>query len=135
MTYNELNGIYYIKKEIERDRARIRELRERAESTVGSGTGMWGPHAGVVDRVGCCVAAMVDLERAVDANLWRLYRKEAEVTAFIDSVADPRLRAILKLRFIDCLSWRAVAQRLGAGETENGALKAVRRFLREAGVE
>ena len=48
---------------------------------------------------------------------------------FIESIPDSHLRLIIRLRIIDDLSWRQVAQRIGGGNTEDGVRKAFDRFF------
>ena len=131
MTAGELEGLYYLRREIERDRRRRAELWEKATSATSSPGGMWGPHAGVSDRVGCCAAALADLDHRLALNVERLVRREAELTDYIDSVPDPRMRLILKLRFIDCLPWFRVAMEVGGGNTDESVKKSVYRFLKK----
>ena len=57
-----------------------------------------------------------------------LAEKEAAVTAYIGSVQDSLVRQILTLRFVDGLSWTAVAHRIGGGNTEESVKKAFYRF-------
>lgn len=130
MTAAELEGLYFLRKEIARDRRRICELRERAASTGAAPGRMWGPHAGVSDRVGCCAADIADLTKALTVNCDRAVKKEAEITGFINSVDDPRMRLILKLRFVDCLPWFKVAMELGGGNSDASCKMSFRRWAK-----
>lgn len=51
------------------------------------------------------------------------------VEEFIASVDDSRMRRIITLRFIENLSWNAVARRIGGGNTEDSIKKAFYRFM------
>lgn len=130
MTAAGLEELYYLRREIERDRRRIAELREKATSASSFPDGMWGPHAGVSDRVGCCAAAIADLSKELAVNLDRAVRREAEITRFIDGVEDPRIRLILKLRFVDCLPWFKVAMEIGGGNSDASVKMCFRRWAK-----
>ena len=58
-----------------------------------------------------------------------LAEKEAAVTAYIGSVPDSLLRQILAFRFVGGLSWTAVANKIGGGNTEESVKKAFYRFF------
>ena len=52
-----------------------------------------------------------------------------QVEEFIASVEDSRMRRIIKLRFIDNLSWNGVANHIGGGNTEDSVKKSFYRFM------
>lgn len=52
-----------------------------------------------------------------------------EVEKYIDAINDSRMRRIVRLRVIDDLSWVAVANKMGGGNTEDGVRMAFNRFL------
>ena len=52
-----------------------------------------------------------------------------DVEEYIESLEDSHLRLIIRLRVIDELTWRQVAQRLGGGNTEDGVRKAFDRLF------
>lgn len=55
--------------------------------------------------------------------------EEAETT--IDRIPDSFMRCIVRLRVMDDLSWRQVAQRMGGSNTEDSVRKAFDRFFAE----
>lgn len=52
-----------------------------------------------------------------------------EVEEFIKGVDDSRIRRILRYKYIDRLTWRDVANRMGGLHTEESCRKAVQRYL------
>lgn len=54
-----------------------------------------------------------------------------EVEQFIDSLEDSRKRLILRYRYMDELSWRAIAKKMGPGNNEDTIRMEIRRFLKE----
>lgn len=53
----------------------------------------------------------------------------SEVEQYINSIEDCRMRRIIRYRFIDKLSWNAVADKMGGNNTEDGMRMAVSRFF------
>lgn len=58
-----------------------------------------------------------------------LLEKTNKVEEFIASVDDSRMRRIISLRFIECLSWNKVADHIGGGNTEDSIRMAFNRFI------
>ena len=131
MTVKELSGLYYLRKLLIREQERVDAINSRLRSVGTNYSGM--PHADSTD-VHKLEDAVADLIRAKD-NVERKrseYRKEqARLEEYINSVEDPRMRYILSLRFIDLLSWRQIARKVGGGNTEDGVRISVKRFLQK----
>ncbi|HBF64615.1 MAG TPA: hypothetical protein DDW34_01305 [Clostridium sp.] len=53
----------------------------------------------------------------------------SEIEKYINSIEDCRMRRIIRYRFIDKLSWNAVADKMGGNNTEDGMRMAVSRFF------
>lgn len=69
----------------------------------------------------------------------RLVAREAEsleminaVEEFINNLNDARMRRLLRMKYIEELSWIQVANRMGGKHTEESCRKAVERFLSES---
>ena len=132
MTYKELNQLYYIRREIERDERKIEEYRLRAcSSTTALSPNTQGAHAGVSDKVGAYAAAIADLEAQTRYNMERLVAAEREITAYIHGIEDSRTRLAFKLRFIDCKPWFRIAMEMGAYGGESSVRMLVNRYLRD----
>ena len=111
MTQKELSQLYYLRREVEMDTRRLREL-ECGVSPASEG-----------ERAA--------LRRILRAKRRRCARERRRLEAWIAAVEDSRLRQILTCRFVDGLSWRQTALRTGGGNTADGVRMAVKRFLRE----
>lgn len=56
----------------------------------------------------------------------------SEIREMVDSIEDEIIKAIITYRFIDGLSWRDVAQRMGGNNTEASAKMAYRRYINKS---
>lgn len=72
----------------------------------------------------------------IDARVTRLREITAKRVAayervldFVERVEDSRMRNILTMRYIKCMSWQQIAGEIGGGNTANGLYKAHKRFL------
>lgn len=60
-------------------------------------------------------AALADLRDILEEQYNRALRAEIEVERFLSRVEDSNQRAVLRMRYADCLPWTAVQERLQAG--------------------
>ena len=58
------------------------------------------------------VARIVDAERKLDAQIDRMLALKEEIAAVIARVPDERMRGLLELRYLNGLTWEAVAERM-----------------------
>lgn len=63
----------------------------------------------------------------------RLLELTNEVEDYIQSLDDSRIRRILRYRFLDNLTWRQVAYRMGGRATEDSIKKEFQRFMKGDG--
>lgn len=68
-------------------------------------------------------AQLADLELEILDSL-------ADIEEFLNTLDDSYMRRIISLRFVERLSWRQVARRVG-GNTEDSVRKAFERFMKE----
>lgn len=61
----------------------------------------------------------------------RLLELTNDVDDYINSLADSRMRRMIRYKFFDELSWVQVAHRMGGKYTADGCRMAVERFLQE----
>ena len=131
MTLKELSQLYYLNREIERDKARLEELYTRATSATQTITGM--PRAsGVSDKLASCTAEIADLKGIIDANIQRCFYELNRLTRYINSIDDSLTRQIFSLRFINGLTWRQVACHIGGDLSEGYVRNACYKHLKEA---
>ena len=54
-----------------------------------------------------------------------------DVQVFINGIEDSHIRRIVSMRYIDGMTWRQIAARIGGGNSEDAVRKTVERFLRQ----
>ncbi len=132
MTLKELSQLYYLKNEIENDKKRLARLKELAEKPpTPILTGMPGG-GGKDSRQERYIAEIIDLEAIISAKIMQEVHTQNMLERYISDISDSLLRQILTLRFIDGHSWRAVAFRIGGGNTEAGVKMLCYRFLKNS---
>lgn len=84
------------------------------------------------------VVAYEKARNALQKNIQRIEDKYTEllelqndVEEYIESIADSRMRRIIRMRFIDKLTWNQVADNIGGGNTEDSVRMAFNRFIEE----
>ena len=115
MTKKELSQLYWLNREIERDKDRLSELESAAQPVAQKITGM-PSGAAVSDKIGSYAAEIADLKGIIDANISRCFYEMNRLNRYIASVEDSQMRLILSLRYINGLSWQQVA--FSIGETD-----------------
>lgn len=123
MTRDELEQIYYIKREL---RLLERELeREKSNSLVKSPLPRVGTGSGVSDKVGDKGARIVDLE----AKIEQLKKTVTEVFDFIERIPDAQMRIIIKSHCVEIDDWNETLEKVGEKATLDGIRKKYSRFL------
>lgn len=84
------------------------------------------------------VVAYEKARNALQKNIQRIEDKYTEllelqndVEEYIESIADSRMRRIIRMRFLDKLTWNQVADNIGGGNTEDSVRMAFNRFIEE----
>ena len=106
---------------------RIKELEALATGTTASLTGMPGGGA-VSDKVGRLATEIAQKRDELQAQRAYLIRQRLKIERFIDKVPDLQMRDILYWRHIRCMSWVAIAHRIGGANTDESVRKAHQRF-------
>lgn len=114
MTLRELNQMRYLAKEIRFNEQRLRKLERSLEVDIDDPT-LYDIRKRIAERIRRCTVEWERIER------------------YVDTVDDSYIRIIMTLRFVDGLSWRAVAAKVGGGNTDDSVKKAVYRYLSEGG--
>ena len=130
MTLKELSQLYWLNREIERDKERLEELKQKSRSISGQAiTGMpsgGSPAGSSIDR---CVAEIVDLEMIISAKITQCMHERNRLERYIADIPDSLTRMIFTLRFINGLSWLQVALHIGGGNTADAVKKVCYRYL------
>ena len=124
----ELSQLYYLNREIERDKRRLAELEVGAQYCTAKITGM--PHgSGVSDKIGNFAAEIADLRGIIDANISRCWYELNRLNRYIAVIDDSLTRQIFTLRFVNGLPWQQVACSIGGDNTADGVRKVVTRYV------
>lgn len=129
MTNKELSQLYYLNREIEAERKRILSLREAATATSAKISGL--PHVGSVADKTSIAAEIADAVRAMEYKQQLAVVEYNRLTRYIAGVEDSLMRQILRFRYIDGLSWKAVAMRIGGNNTASSVKKKAYRYLKK----
>ena len=92
--------------------ARLRALSMR----VAQSFHQYGGKNGTSDRVGRSIAKIDKLEHDIDREIDRLVVLREEIMRTISQVENEQLRTILEMRYINLMSWRKIAAKLGYAE-------------------
>lgn len=65
----------------------------------------------------------------IEDKYTELLELQNEVEEYIESIEDSRMRRIIRMRFIDKLTWNQVADNIGGGNTEDSVRMAFNRFI------
>ena len=131
MTLRELSQLYWLTREIENEKERLRRLESRAYA-VGAAPADSMPRApGVSRKTERYAVAIASIRASIEENIKRCEVERAKLLEYISGVEDSLTREIFRLRFVEGLSWAEVAARVGGGNTVEGIRKRVYRYLRE----
>ncbi len=89
----------------------VAELRRKAQ-TVSSGSSDGSHSSTPYDRIGEITARIVELEREINEDIDRSIDVQREIRAAIATVPDERLRHLMELRYINCLTLEEIARRM-----------------------
>lgn len=67
----------------------------------------------------------------IENKYTELLELQNEVEEYIESISDSRMRRIIRMRFLDKLTWNQVADNIGGGNTEDSVRMAFNRFIEE----
>lgn len=112
ITKRELSQLYYLSREIKRDKRRLKELEALAEGTTQHLTGM--PIApGFGDKTARYAIEIMELKEIIECNMRRCMIEYNRLIRFISSVEDSQMRQILTLRYLNGLTWQRIATEIG----------------------
>lgn len=67
----------------------------------------------------------------IEDKYTELLELQSEVEEYIESISDSRMRRIIRMRFLDKLTWNQVANNIGGGNTEDSVRMSFNRFIEE----
>ena len=129
MTLRELSQLYYLNREIERDKRELERLKwESVSPRAQRMTGM--PHgSGYENIMEQKIAAIADLEGLICAKMTQCIYERNRLERYIADIPDSLTRQIFALRFINGMSWVQVAMHVGGSNTEDSVKKTCYRYL------
>lgn len=129
MTAKELWEYKDLLRLIERNKKRLAEISACLDPAGMDFSGM--PRSGSTRNVTADnLALYVDLKKEIEEQQAEYLRKQVEIEHFIGTVDDLYIRRIISYHFIDHLTWRQTAQRIGGGNTADSARKAFNRYFK-----
>lgn len=132
MTLRELSQLYYLNREIERDKRELERLKwESVSPRTQRMTGM--PHgSGYENIMEQKIAAIADLEGLICAKMTQCIYERNRLERYIADIPDSLTRQIFALRFINGMSWVQIAFQVGGGNTSSGVRQRVYRELKRS---
>ncbi len=144
MTVRDLSQLSYMDMDIKRleelrkkKASDLEGLRSRSTSMTVNMSGM-PRSASPRNNLEDIIALIDEKEREIISLDKRIQKKrilyesvKQELEEEIETCDDCRIALILKLRFVDLLSWQQVANRIGGKNTADGVRKACDRYLRK----
>lgn len=128
MTIKELSQLYHLRREVEMERQRLAALEERALPGAQRLSGLPGSSRGQ-DKLGNAAAEIADLRALIEQKLRRCLAEQQRLEAYIAGIEDSFVRQIFTCRFVEGMSWRQVADKVGGRNTADGVRKLSKRFL------
>lgn len=132
MTIKELSQLFWLNREIADLQRRAADIEERTGSPSspdlsgmpkGGGTGAGKVEAGAIECADL-YAQIVEMQHKCEHERERL-------TQYINDIPDSFIRQIFRCKFLDCMTWGAVAGQLPGVYTGSGVRKKVTRYLDE----
>lgn len=128
MTKKELSQLFYLNREIQRNKDKLARLRGRATSTTSSISGM--PHAAGISDKTALAAEIAYLDGIIDAQIRQTFYEYNRLIAYINSIGDSATRQVIELRFVNGLTWQQVAYSIGGDNTADSVRKICDRHLK-----
>lgn len=121
MTKKELSRYFWTRHEIEQQKARLEKLEQRmkdeTQTVIDGGTRYPNGQKKVcrvegIAEIDLKVPAMiVTLKDEIEKNIRKSEELATEIEVYIHSIEEPRLREVMRSRFLDCLSWEEVGKK------------------------
>lgn len=129
MTAKELSQLKYIRQEVQQLQDEIASIEAAAEPGAQKITGM-PSSGGCGDKIGDCASAAEDLKMLLQRRKADCERERLRLETYIAGVQDSQMRMILRLRYVNDLTWVAIAIEIGGNNTADGVRMMHNRFLR-----
>lgn len=121
-----------MRREISIDRARLALLREKARTPPSPNLSGLPHGAQAGSRVQRYAEEIAELEYLIEQKIARCTKEQVRLERYIAGIPDSFTRQIFTLRFVEGLTWRQCAQRLGCMNDEKNVSLICYRYLRHA---
>ncbi len=133
MTKKELFQLYWLNREIEEEKRKLRELETASTSGTAKITGL--PHvSGAHDKIGDMAILIAEQRDLIDLKVRQSVIEYNRLNRYIAGVEDAQMRMILSLRYVNGLSWQQVAFAIGETDEQYPRRKH-NKFLQESKVD
>lgn len=140
MTKQELSRYFWLCHEIEKQKKRLERLQAKRANSGGfvgdsvkdyrSGRGIPLKIQGYAEEDYTLPNRISTLEEEIKHNIAESDRLAAEIEIYIQSIDDPKMREIMRCRFLDCMGWSEVGKENFMDPDH--ARRLVREFLRRS---
>lgn len=121
MTKQELSNYFWLKNEIEKQKNRKKRLQEKLErstsETVGDTVRDYRSGKGIPVRIEGIPAEEFSLpimirmlEEEIERNIKKSQEEAIKIEQYIQTIEDPKIRELMRSRFLDCMSWEEVGE-------------------------
>lgn len=132
MTLKELSQLYYLNREIENDRRRLKELEAKLTSPSSPNLSGMPRSTTYGNKIESSVADIIDLRAIIAAKQQQCIYEHSRLMRYITEIDDSLTREIFIFRFVNGLSWRQVAARVGGNNTEASVKMICYRHIKDA---
>ena len=115
MTAKELSQLYWLNREIERDKEKLVELECAATRTTSQYNQLPGSSSSS-DRSASLAVLIYEQKRLIENKTERAYIEQNRLYRFIGEIDDSLMRQIMQLRYVNGLTWQQIA--FAIGETD-----------------
>lgn len=116
LTEKELSQIHYINIEIETIKEDLNRLNGRSQVKGQEITGMpFG--SGISDKTADSAIETAELQMLLEVTIKRLYLVRNSIERFLQTIDDPEMRLIIRLRSINDMGWQEIGDELGMSRT------------------
>lgn len=112
MTKKELSELYWLNREIDEEKRKLKELESAATNCTAKITGL--PHvAGTHDKIGDLSILIAEQRELIKSKIERSKKEYERLNSYIESVSNSQMRMILSLRYVNGLTWQQIAEKIG----------------------
>lgn len=132
MTIKELSQLYWLNREIADLRKRAADIEDRTGSPSSPDLSGMPKGGGGTGKVEAGAIECADIHAQIIEMQHRCEQERERLNGYINGIPDSFLRQIFRYKFLDFMTWEAVAGMLPGVYTGSGIRKKVTRYLAES---